>query len=99
MASADVVAARKKRLTRLTEHPDWPELRAELDRKQERHLKRVTSLLVGRTDVTVLQRELDYIAGFWAGAGWVVDTPDLAEKTLEKALERADRLKEANTVA
>lgn len=36
------------------------------------------------------QREIDYQRGFFAGARWILDNPEMAEGELRKALERRD---------
>lgn len=91
-----VLGDRARVLGKLKEHPSWEELRSEFERKRERHEKRVAGLIIARAEAPIVQREIDYIAGFWAGAKWLLDTPDMAEESLKKALVKAERLRVAS---
>lgn len=77
-------------LQKLVEHRSWPVLRAEYDRARERHTKRIAALLVSRADAAVTQREIDYVAGMWAGAQAVLDNPGRIHAALNKALGRVN---------
>lgn len=85
---------RARTLAKLAEHEGWKLLRELLEERKGKHLKRIASLLVARSEASVTQREIDYIAGFWHGAEWLLNNPDLHEQKLERALLKAQRSSE-----
>ena len=81
-----------RELAKLTEHPSWPALRTEIEKRKQGYLTKVARQLTsGGPDAEAFnQREMDYIRGFFKGVDAVLDTPDRAVATLEKALKRED---------
>lgn len=77
-----------RELAKLVEHPSWPVLRAEFEKRERAYLdKIVRQLVAGGIDAKPIdQREIDYIRAFLRGARAVLDTPDNAMKALEEAL-------------
>lgn len=58
---------------------------------EERKAKQMNSVvqrLLARPHQEVLQRDIDYYAGFWAGAEWILKSPDLAQNELDSLLAR-----------
>lgn len=90
-----VLELRAANLGSLSKHPHFPELVAEVERRQERDLRRLVAKFV-RSGDAVDQREFDRTGSFWAGALWVLGVPVKAEDTLRKALEQAAALREAD---
>lgn len=84
---------RARELAKLMEHPSWDLLRLELDAKRSQFMARKTRELIsgGIHADPVNQREIDYQRGFFAGAEWILNNPEMAEATLKKALERMGR--------
>jgi hypothetical protein len=90
--SADKLAEIKVRAARLSElksHPSWAELRALLEERKARRFGLLQRQLID--GIAVDQRYLDRLAGFFKGAEWILDNPDMAEQSLERAVERALR--------
>jgi hypothetical protein len=90
--SADQLAGLKVRAARLSElksHPSWAELRALLEERKARRFGQVQRQLID--GLAVDQRYLDRLAGFFKGAEWILDNPDMAEQSLERAVEKALR--------
>lgn len=85
----EVLRDRARRLGAIKDNAGWLELRAEYERKRERWIK--SHLL---SPMSIDLRELDFKRGFWAGCQWLLDNPEMAEKSLQEALSRADRVKE-----
>lgn len=82
-----------RELGKLKEHPSWEFLRVEVSRKRSEYLAGLLRKLMreGVNADPIDQREIDYQRGFWAGAKWVTDNPDLAESALAAALKKVDR--------
>ena len=89
---ADTVAKKRDRAARLgelREHPSWAELRAVLEERKAVHFRSLQrQLMAGYHD----QRYVDRMSGFFKGAEWILDNPDLAEKSLQNAIKRATRM-------
>lgn len=81
---------RAERLGKIKEHESWAELRALFEERRDKHYKSLTSRLLAGAEID--QRHVDRTAGFFHGAQWILDHPDLAEASLKRALERAERL-------
>lgn len=79
---------RAVRLGELKAHPSWAELRAVFEERRRKHFDSLTKQLVAGLDVD--QRHVDRMAGFFKGAEFVLDFPDLAESSLETALKRVE---------
>jgi hypothetical protein len=73
-------------LTALTKHPSWPELEAEVARKEARLEKMVLAKVLGGNGIYD-QREIDYMRGFVNGMKWFAAVPSNAEHSLERFLE------------
>lgn len=88
--SADKLADLRTRAARLSElksHPSWAELRSLLEERKARRFDQVTRQLVAGEPVD--QRYIDRMAGFFKGAEWILDNPDMAEQSLERAIDKA----------
>lgn len=77
-------------LGKLTEHPSWPALRKQVERRVKSYQDRLARQLTsgGITARPLNQREIDYIRGFITGAQAVLDTPENAMKALDQALRK-----------
>lgn len=77
-----------RELSKLVEHPSWPVLRAEFEKRKDAYVSKIArGLTAGGIDAKPIdQREIDYTRGFIRGAQAVLDTPDNALKALEEAL-------------
>ena len=87
---ADTVAEKRDRAVRLgelREHPSWAELRAVLEERKAVYFRSLQRQLVSGSAVD--QRYIDRVAGFFRGAEWILDNPDLAEKSLQAAVRKA----------
>jgi hypothetical protein len=71
-------------LAALSQHPSWPDLEDEINKKIERLRKR--ALATSLSQAPVNQRELDYVRGFIDGMTYLVAVPNLAESRLEHYL-------------
>ena len=81
-----VVAEDARIFTELMEQPGWKRLRERLTREEDEYLLDVARrLLDGRKELVVDQREIDFMAGFWKGAKYVLLHPEKAEQSFEKA--------------
>ncbi|MBI3936400.1 MAG: hypothetical protein HY323_05440 [Betaproteobacteria bacterium] len=78
------LSERAVKLQALADHPAWPELRARVEERRDKHMRSLLRRLTagGALD----QREIDRQAGFWKGALFVLDNPELAEKDLQNAI-------------
>lgn len=90
------IAEQAQTLSELKKHPSWRLLRQIFERKQTKYFDALASRLMrGGIDSPPLdQRELDYQRGFWAGARWILDNPEQAERSLELALKRVQLYEE-----
>lgn len=84
------IADRAQRLSQLKQHESWQELRVLFEERRQKHFENLTSRLLAGAEVD--QRHVDRLAGFFRGAQWILDNPDLAEASLEAALKKAERL-------
>ena len=77
-------------LAKLTEHPSWPMLRMEVEKRKHGYLVKVArQITAGGPDAeTYDQREIDYIRGFFKGVDAVLDAPDRAVALLEETLRK-----------
>ena len=93
----DKVAAlrdRSVRLSELKDQPSWAELRSVLEERKAKTFEQIQRQLI--EGVAIDQRWLDRVAGFYKGAEWILDNPDLTEQKLIVALKKS-RLSEALT--
>lgn len=95
-AKVQEVAERAQGLSDLKKHPSWPVLRGIFDKRKKLFFERLAHQLMqgGITSTPIDQREIDYQRGFWAGAQWILNNPEMAERSLETALRKASQLKE-----
>lgn len=95
-AKVQEIAERAQALGELKKHPSWRVLRDVFDKRRHQYFESLArQLMRGSIDAPVVpQRELDYQRGFWAGAKWILDNPEMAETSLEHALRRAELYKE-----
>lgn len=87
----DKVAALQERATRLGQlktHPSWAELRALFEERRRKHYDNLARQLVAGAEID--QRYVDRMAGFFKGAQWLLDNPELAESSLKAALKKAE---------
>jgi dephospho-CoA kinase len=94
-ASRDLLT-RQAALTALTQHPSWPELEAELNRKEERVRKGVLAkaLAGGPTAGSLTLEEMAFWRGFLQGMRYVIAVPVGAEDRLERLLTRPRKTEE-----
>jgi hypothetical protein len=83
------LAERSARLQKLTEYPEWAELRALTEERRDFYMTNLTKRLTNGSAVD--QREIDRHAGFWKGALAVLEYPAAVEKKLETVLKRAQQ--------
>ena len=78
-----------RELTKLKEQPGWATLREILEERRQAVSRSLGhGLVTGGIDAApVDQRKIDYQRGFFAGAQWILDNPEHAEKILAAALE------------
>lgn len=81
---------RAHRLGKLKEHESWGELRALFEERRDKHYNGLLKQLLAGVEVD--QRQIDRLAGFFKGAEWLLDNPDMAIDSLERALLKAERL-------
>lgn len=89
----DRVAALRERAAKLGElkqHPSWAELRQLLEERKSRRFQSMQRELIHGTPVD--QRYVDRMAGFFKGAEWILDNPDMAEQSLERAVSKAQMM-------
>lgn len=79
----ETLRARQARLTALSEHPSWPEMEAEVDRKIARIEKQVLARSLG-TGLSELEQA--QMRGMIAALRWFVLVPKNAERSLGKFL-------------
>jgi len=93
LANRELLAERAAKLGELKRHPSWAVLKEILEAKKERRFAHFArELMAGREPVD--QRKLDFERGFWAGITYILANPEHAEREFEKAVEKAERLKE-----
>jgi hypothetical protein len=77
------------RMASLKEHPGWADLRAHFANRRRVWTERLQKdLMEGRA---LDQRDIDRHAGFWKGAEFILEHPDMTEKKLETTLKRAQQ--------
>jgi hypothetical protein len=87
------VSRQKRRtsiLSELKDNPSWAELQRALDDYQARKFAAFSRRLIAGEEVD--QRYIDRLAGFFIGAQWILDNPDLNEQKLEAKLRKAELL-------
>ena len=84
------LADRAARLGQLKDHDSWAELRTLFEERRAKHYKSLTDQLMAGSEID--QRYVDRTAGFFKGAQWILDNPDLAESSLASALRKAELL-------
>lgn len=87
---AEVLARKKLRAARLAElrdHPSWAELQVVLNERRDRVFESMRRQLMAGEPAD--QRYIDRVAGFFVGAQWILDNPDMAENALERAVHKA----------
>lgn len=79
-----------REMGKLVDQPAWGMLRDELANRRTQEFTRILRRMMhGGIDASLpSQRELDYKRGFFSGAQWILDNPDLAERSLKEALRR-----------
>jgi hypothetical protein len=78
---------RTAKLSELKSHPSWAELLAILEERKTKRFGAVQRQLI--EGVAIDQRYLDRLAGFFKGAEWILDNPDLSEQSLATAVKKA----------
>lgn len=71
----------------LREHAGWRRLYEKVGVDQDRFLAHIARRLMSGQEVA--QREIDFHRGFYQGALWVLGHPEEAEKSLERAAQKA----------
>ena len=77
---------RQGSLSALAQHPSWPDLRDEIDRKQARIERVLVANALGAKPLD--QRQVDYLRGFIHGMRWFAAVPEQAEGALEAYLKK-----------
>jgi hypothetical protein len=75
-------------LEHLREHRSWAVLRELYEERKAKQMNSLVGRLLARPHVEAYQRDIDYTAGFWAGAEWILKSPDLAQSELDNMLAR-----------
>lgn len=91
------VAQLQERATRLGElraHPSWAELCEVVAEKKAARFEQLRKNLLSGEPVD--QRYIDRLAGFFMGAEFVLERPDLAEASLATALKKAELFEALN---
>jgi hypothetical protein len=73
-------------LSSLYQHPAWPTLEAEVDKKEARLTKTIVSLALNSRDGLTMEQQA-YIRGFVHGMRWFTAVPASAERSLERYLQ------------
>lgn len=92
-----VIAEDARIFGELMEQPGWQRLIERIEREKDEYLHDIARrLLDGRKEIAVDQREIDFMAGFYKGALYVLKHPEVAEKSFTKAAHLAWVLDEAD---
>jgi hypothetical protein len=86
------LTVRQGNLTALANHPSWPTLEAEVQRKKQLVEKRVLSMTLGSGRFS--EAEIAFHRGFIAGMRWFTDAPAAAEQSLEDYLRKQGMVRE-----
>lgn len=78
-----VIAEDARIFGELKEQRGWQRLMERLLKERDEYLRDVAARLLDGKEVT--QREIDFMAGFYKGASYVLKHPEEAEKSFEKA--------------
>lgn len=78
---------RTVKLSQLREHPSWAELQLVLEERKAKVFGTIQRQLIEGVEVD--QRWIDRVAGFFKGAEWILDNPDMIEQKLEREVKRA----------
>lgn len=87
----EIIAAdeRRRKLERLTEYPEWEELKALALEDKAQHEKRLFRDFTSKGARPVNQRQIDQHIGFWEGVTAVLEAPDRISRKVELMLENA----------
>ena len=85
------VDERRRKLQRLTEYPEWEELKALAAEDKARHEKRLFRSFTSKTSLPINQRQIDQHIGFWEGVNAVLEAPDRISRQVERMLDNAKR--------
>lgn len=90
-SEAEIVAAaeRKVRLDKLTEYPEWEELKALAAEDKAKAEKRLFRDFTSRGARPVNQRLIDQHIGFWEGVQAVLASPEKFSKKAQQMLDTA----------
>src|SRR5262245_11187461 len=72
-------------LTALYQHPSWPTLEAEVDKKEAQITKTLTALALSTKEGASPEQQA-YMRGFLHGMRWFTAVPAVAERRLERYL-------------
>lgn len=75
-------------LAKLKEHESWGVLRQRFEKMKEDDVRSLSHQLLSGREVD--NTNLAFRRGFWKGAQWVLDNPDLAQQAFEKAIGRIE---------
>lgn len=67
----------------LSEHQGWRHLRKKIAEQQDRFAENIARRILAGGEVD--QREIDFMRGYIAGAAFVIERPEVAERSLEAA--------------
>lgn len=89
----EIIATEERRikLKRLTEYPEWEELKALAAEDKAQHERRLFRNFTAKGAHPVNQRQIDQHIGFWEGVMAVLEAPDRISKKVERMLENAER--------
>jgi hypothetical protein len=87
MSDLQAKAEQAQRLHALAKHPSWHELKAIVEREEAKFVAAHGASFL-RRGCLLDQRDIDFKAGFIAGAKWLLAKPAKAEATLEQALQK-----------
>src|SRR5215813_4158063 len=79
------LVVRQGELTALAQHPSWPVLEAELEKRMRVFEKEITTFVFGNPHGLSLERQ-HFLRGFVKGMRYVLDIPTGAEASLERYL-------------
>ena len=79
------LSVRQGELTALAQHPSWPVLEAELEKRMRGFEKEISTFVLGNPHGLSLERQ-HFIRGFVKGMRYVLEVPAGAEASLERYL-------------
>lgn len=82
-----------RELGKLKDHEAWPVLRQRFEELQQADVQQLARKIIvsGTVDPAAVQAR----HGFWKGAEWVLNNPDLAEIALKQALRALERTQDS----